>query len=68
MVIWEYDLPSSARAVEWAVLGSNVAALEILLGCGAGRAAGLGALGAGCRGVVGWVVLRAVGVGNGLVV
>ncbi|KAK0365115.1 hypothetical protein LTR02_000568 [Friedmanniomyces endolithicus] len=34
LLIWPYDLPSSASAVSWAVIVNNVAALEILLGCG----------------------------------
>ncbi|KAK5117852.1 hypothetical protein LTR85_008626 [Meristemomyces frigidus] len=34
LLVWAYDLPSSASAVSWAVIINNVAALEILLGCG----------------------------------
>ncbi|KAK0939371.1 hypothetical protein LTR29_009116 [Friedmanniomyces endolithicus] len=34
LLIWPYDLPSSASAVSWAVIVNNIAALEILLGCG----------------------------------
>ncbi|KAM0706016.1 hypothetical protein Q7P35_007376 [Cladosporium inversicolor] len=35
LLVWNYDLPSSASAVSWAVIINNVAALEILLDCGA---------------------------------
>lgn len=59
--MWEYDLPSSASAVSWAVIVNNVAALEILIGCGYLRAAALVCVGTACRVVIGWVVLRAVG-------
>ena len=55
LLIWEYDLPSSASAVSWAVIINNVAALEILLDCGYVRAAILAAIGAVCRAGVGWV-------------
>lgn len=55
LLIWKYDLPSSASAVNWAVIINNVAALEILLDCGYTRAAGLAAVGAICRAGVGWV-------------
>ncbi|KAF3052831.1 sterol homeostasis protein [Didymella keratinophila] len=34
LIIWDYDLPSSATAVSWAVIVNNVAALEILMDCG----------------------------------
>ncbi|KAK5133828.1 hypothetical protein LTR08_007258 [Meristemomyces frigidus] len=34
LLVWQYDLPSSASAVSWAVIINNVAALEILLECG----------------------------------
>ncbi|KAM0695831.1 hypothetical protein Q7P36_004313 [Cladosporium allicinum] len=34
LLVWNYDLPSSASAVSWAVIINNVAALEILLDCG----------------------------------
>jgi len=64
LIVWEYDLPSSASAVSWAVIVNNVAALEILIGCGYLRAAVLVGVGAACRAVVGWVVLRAVGLGG----
>jgi hypothetical protein len=55
LLIWRYDLPSSASAVSWAVIINNVAALEILLECGVIRAAVLAAVGAVCRAGVGWV-------------
>lgn len=57
LLIWKYDLPSSASAVSWAVIINNVAALEILLECGVIRAAILAAVGAVCRAGVGWVSL-----------
>lgn len=55
LLVWQYDLPSSASAVSWAVIINNVAALEILLDCGYVRAAGLCAVGAVFRAGVGWV-------------
>lgn len=55
LLIWRYDLPSSASAVSWAVIVNNVAALEILLECGIVRAVLLAAVGAVCRAGVGWV-------------
>jgi len=55
LLIWKYDLPSSASAVSWAVIINNVAALAILLDCGYVRAAILAAVGAVCRAGVGWV-------------
>lgn len=66
LLIWSYDLPSSASAVSWAVIVNNVAALEILLDCGLLRAGLLAAFGAVCRGLVGWAVLGAVGVEGGV--
>ncbi|KAK3701920.1 hypothetical protein LTR37_015231 [Vermiconidia calcicola] len=66
LLIWKYDLPSSASAVSWAVIINNVAALAILLDCGYMRAAFLAAIGAVCRAGVGWGILRAVGVGGGV--
>ncbi|GAB7355882.1 hypothetical protein MBLNU459_g6535t2 [Dothideomycetes sp. NU459] len=66
LLIWRYDLPSSASAVSWAVIINNVAALEILLECGVIRAAVLAAVGAICRAGVGWGILRAVGMGGGV--
>ncbi|KAF2805506.1 uncharacterized protein BDZ99DRAFT_450101 [Mytilinidion resinicola] len=64
LIIWEYDLPSSASAVSWAVIVNNVAALEILMDCGYVRAAVLVGVGAGCRGLVAGGVLKAVGLGG----
>ena len=55
LLVWNYDLPSSASAVSWAVIINNVAALEILLDCGYVRAAALAAIGAVFRGGIGWV-------------
>jgi hypothetical protein len=55
LLVWNYDLPSSASAVSWAVIINNVAALEILLDCGHLLAAVLAAVGAVCRAGVGWV-------------
>ncbi|CAD0017247.1 unnamed protein product, partial [Aureobasidium pullulans] len=60
LLIWKYDLPSSASAVSWAVIINNVAALEILLECGVIRAAILAAVGAVCRAGI------AAGVGSGV--
>ena len=65
LIIWDYDLPSSATAVSWAVIVNNIAALEILMGCGYVRAAVLVGVGAAERGWVEWVVLRAAGLGTG---
>ena len=61
MVIWAYDLPSSASAVSWAVIVNNIAALEILLDCGVLRAASVVGLAGLGRWVVGGVVLSIVG-------
>lgn len=55
LLIWNYDLPSSASAVSWAVIINNVAALEILLDCGYVRATILCGVGAIFRAGVGWV-------------
>ncbi|TKA65018.1 hypothetical protein B0A49_07421 [Cryomyces minteri] len=66
LLIWNYDLPSSASAVSWAVIINNVAALEILLDCGYLRAFVLAGIGAICRAGVGWGILKAVGVGGGV--
>lgn len=66
LLIWQYDLPSSASAVSWAVIINNVAALEILLDCGYIKSALLCAVGAVCRAGVGWGILRAVGIGGGV--
>ena len=55
LLVWRYDMPSSASAVAWAVYVNNTAALEILLDCGYLRAAALASLGVVCRAAVGWV-------------
>lgn len=65
LIIWDYDLPSSATAVSWAVIVNNVAALEILMDCGYVRAGFLVGVGAGLRMGVGWGVLRLAGLGTG---
>lgn len=65
LLVWKYDLPSSASAVSWAVIINNVAALEILLDCGYVRAAILAAVGAVFRAGVGWV--SPVGSAKGIV-
>lgn len=65
LIIWDYDLPSSATAVSWAVIVNNIAALEILMDCGYVRAGILVAVGAGIRTLVGWAILRAAGLGTG---
>lgn len=54
-------MPSAASAVNWAVIVNNVAALEILMDCGYGRALTLVVLGAVARAAVGWCILSAVG-------
>ncbi|KAH7064058.1 Arv1-like family-domain-containing protein [Paraphoma chrysanthemicola] len=65
LIIWEYDLPSSATAVSWAVIVNNIAALEILMDCGYVRAGVLVAVGAGARSLVAWGMVRGVGLGTG---
>lgn len=50
----------------WAVAVNNVAAVEILVGCGWVRAAGLVGIGAACRGFVSGAVLSAVGLSGGM--
>ncbi|KAF2684344.1 Arv1-like protein [Lentithecium fluviatile CBS 122367] len=65
LIIWDYDLPSSATAVSWAVIVNNVAALEILMGCGYVRAGILVGIGAALRTVVAGGLLRGVGLGDG---
>ncbi|KAH3915714.1 hypothetical protein HBH56_078580 [Parastagonospora nodorum] len=65
LIIWEYDLRSSATAVSWAVIVNNIAALEILMDCGYVRAGVLVGVGAAVRGVVSWGMLKAVGLGTG---
>jgi lipid intermediate transporter len=61
LIVWEYDLPSAASAVSWAVIVNNVAALEILMDCGYGKALFLVVMGAVTRAALGWGVLSAVG-------
>lgn len=61
LIVWEYDLPSAASAVSWAVIVNNIAAVEILMDCGYLRAAFLVIVGAVCRAIVGWSVLSVVG-------
>ncbi|KAF2271475.1 Arv1-like protein [Westerdykella ornata] len=63
--IWDYDLPSAATAVSWAVIVNNIAALEILMDCGYLRAAFLVAVGAGFRSLVALLMLKAAGLGTG---
>jgi len=65
LIIWDYDLPSSATAVSWAVIVNNIAALEILMDCGYVRAGVLVGIGAGLRSVVANSVLRGAGLGTG---
>nr|POE54560.1 protein arv1 [Quercus suber] len=65
LLVWQYDLPSSASAVSWAVIINNIAALEILLGCGYIRAALLCGVGALARAGIGLGILRAIGMGGG---
>ncbi|CAO2652873.1 Nn.00g022840.m01.CDS01 [Neocucurbitaria sp. VM-36] len=65
LIIWDYDLPSSATAVSWAVIVNNIAALEILMDSGYIRAGMLVAVAAGCRSLVNWGMLRAAGLGSG---
>ncbi|KAH6611995.1 Arv1-like family-domain-containing protein [Boeremia exigua] len=65
LIIWDYDLPSSATAVSWAVIVNNVAALEILMDCGYVRAGLLVGVGAGLRWVVAGSVVRQAGLGVG---
>ncbi|KAK8207525.1 Arv1-like family-domain-containing protein [Phyllosticta capitalensis] len=61
LIIWDYDLPSSASAVSWAVIVNNIAALEILMDCGYLRAGLLVGVAAAVRAVVGSAVLGSVG-------
>jgi len=67
MVIWAYDLPSSASAVSWAVIVNNIAALEILLDCGVFRAAVVVGIGGMGRWFVGRIMLGVVGLSEGVV-
>jgi hypothetical protein len=61
LIVWEYDLPSAASAVSWAVIVNNIAAVEILMDCGFTRAALLVLIGAAGRAIAGWMVLSVVG-------
>jgi len=61
LIVWEYDLPSAASAVSWAVIVNNVAALEILMDCGYVRAFVLVVMGAFARAAVGWWALGVIG-------
>lgn len=65
LIIWDYDLPSSATAVSWAVIVNNIAALEILMDCGYVRAGVLVGVGAGLRSLVAWGMVKGVGLGTG---
>ncbi|KAJ8111215.1 hypothetical protein OPT61_g6135 [Boeremia exigua] len=65
LIIWDYDLPSSATAVSWAVIVNNVAALEILMDCGYISAGLLVAIGAGLSWVISASVVREAGLGSG---
>lgn len=65
LIIWDYDLRSSATAVSWAVIVNNIAALGILLDCGYVRAGVLVGVGAAVRAGVAWGVLWGAGLGNG---
>lgn len=64
LIIWDYDLPSSATAVSWAVIANNIAALEILMDCGYIRASVLVAVGALARSAVVNAMLWAAGLGG----
>jgi hypothetical protein len=57
LLVWNYDLPSSASAVSWAVIINNIAALEILLDCGYVKSTLLCGVGAIFRASVGWVCI-----------
>ena len=60
LIIWDYDLPSSASAVSWAVLINNIAALEILTDCGYLKAAVLTLLSSSARMIFGYLILDLV--------
>lgn len=60
LIIWDYDLPSSASAVSWAVLVNNIAALEILTDCGYLKAAVVTVLGSFARMMLGYLILDLV--------
>jgi hypothetical protein len=64
MVIWDYDVPASARSLGWAVVANNVEALRILLDCGYVTACFLAIAGAASRWVVGRAVLLAAGLAD----
>jgi hypothetical protein len=57
LLVWNYDLPSSASAVSWAVIINNIAALEILLDCGYVKSTLLCGVGAIFRASIGWVCI-----------
>jgi hypothetical protein len=61
LIVWKYDLPSAISAVSWAVIVNNMAALEILMDCGYGRALALVVIGDIVRASMGWLVLGSVG-------
>lgn len=61
LIVWDYDLPSSASAVSWAVMINNVAALEILMDCGYLRAMALVTVGTLAGTSAGQLLLSAVG-------
>jgi lipid intermediate transporter len=64
MVIWDYDVPASARSLGWAVVANNVEALRILLDCNYVIACLLAIAGAASRWVVGRAVLLAAGLAD----
>ncbi|KAG4253543.1 hypothetical protein FPRO06_10455 [Fusarium proliferatum] len=64
MVIWDYDVPASARSLGWAVVANNVEALRILLDCNYAIACLLAIAGAASRWVVGRAVLLAAGLAD----
>ncbi|KAF2743426.1 Arv1-like protein [Sporormia fimetaria CBS 119925] len=65
MMIWNYDLPSAATAVSWAVIVNNIAALEILMDCGYLKAGVLVGVAAVARRVVAGGLLWVAGLGTG---
>ncbi|KAI1028623.1 hypothetical protein LB503_002338 [Fusarium chuoi] len=64
MVIWDYDVPASARSLGGAVVANNVEALRILLDCNYAIACLLAIAGAASRWVVGRAVLLAAGLAD----
>ncbi|CAG1968970.1 unnamed protein product [Fusarium graminearum] len=64
LVIWDYDVPASARSLGWAVVANNVEALRILLDCGYITACFLAIAGAASRWIVGRGVLLAAGLAD----